>query len=285
MNKLLSLLIAVPLSMATPVIAQAESETLRVCAAEDEMPYSNSSGDGFENEVAKVIADELDWKVDFVWLDRAAIFLVKDLLEPGNCDVVMGLDADDPRVLTSDPYYKSSYVFVYRKDSGLTIKDWESPDLKKVQNFAITAHSPAEAALREIGKYESNLNYMYSLIGYKSRRNEYVRYEPAKMISEVINGNAGVAIIWGPSAGRYVKNSSVPLEVQPVPDYQTGEGENIRFTYEQSLAVRKNDIDLMKKLNRALEQARPQIHKVLKAEGVPLVKDGELQTANKLESK
>ena len=285
MYKLLNLLITASLGLALPVIAQAENETLRVCAAEDEMPYSNRSGEGFENEIAKVIADELDWKVDFVWLDRAAIFLVKDLLKPGKCDVVMGLDADDPRVLTSEPYYKSSYVFVYRKASDLNIKGWDSPDLKRVQNFAITAHSPAEAALREIGMYEPNLNFMYSLIDYVSRRNEYVRYEPVKMVTEVINGNAGLAIIWGPSAGRYITNSSVPLEVQPVPDYQTSEGETIRFTYKQSLAVREDDSELMKKLNKALERARPQIHKVLKAEGVPLVKKGELQTANNFESR
>lgn len=284
MNKLLNLLVVASLSMAIPVIAQAENETLRVCAAEDEMPYSNNSGEGFENEIARIVADELDWKVHFVWLDRAAIFLVKDLLEPGKCDVVMGLDADDPRVLTSEPYYMSSYVFVYRKDSDLTIKGWDSADLEKVQNFAITAHSPAEAALREIGKYESNLNYMYSLIGYKSRRNEYVRYEPAKMVAEVVNGNAGVAIIWGPSAARYVKNSSVPLEMQRVPDYKTAKGENIRFAYKQSLAVREDDSGLMKKLNKALKRARPQINKVLKAEGVPLIKDGKLRAVNNSET-
>lgn len=286
MNKLLRTLISAPLCvMLGATSANAAAEPLRVCAAEDEMPYSNQSLNGFENDIARLIGEEMDREVEFVWSDRAAIFLVQDLLKPKKCDVIMGLDAGDPRVLTSEPYYRSSYVFIYRKDSGFSITNWDSPDLQKIDNFAITPGSPAETMLRQIGKYEPNLNYIFSLIGYKSRRNEYVRYEPSMLIDEVVQGNAGVAVIWGPEAGRYVQEADAELEMVPVPDQTIENGETVRFSYPQSLAVREGEEQLMQRLNKALAAVKPDIHQILRAEGIPLLDKGESVTATKTKNR
>lgn len=98
-------------------------EALRICAAKNEMPYSNEAREGFENRLAQVLGGRLKRPVELVWSERAAVYLVKDLLDAGKCDVVMGLDTGDVRVLTTRPYYRSSYVFVYRQDRGLEITD------------------------------------------------------------------------------------------------------------------------------------------------------------------
>lgn len=260
--------------MLSPVAQAADTlpETLKVCAAADEMPYSNLSEEGFENDIAKVLARSMNMPVEFVWSDKAAIFLVTEHLLKNDCDVVMGVDTSDPRVATSDPYYTSGYVFIYREDKDIEITDWQSTDLQKMDRFVILPGSPSEAMLREIGKYEVNFNYSKSLYGYKSPRNKYIRLEPENLIGELEADNADIAHLWAPEVARYVESASVPLTMvmsEEIAD--TGDGEGIRQHYPQSIAVRPGDKQLLKAINRALDVAGPQITAVLQKEGVPLL--------------
>lgn len=252
--------------------ANAASDTLRVCAAADEMPYSNQNQEGFENKLAEVLAEEMDRDLQYTWSDKAAIFLVTEKLLKNECDVVMGVDQDDPRVATSDPYYTSGYAFIYPANKGLDIQTWKSPALQDMTKFAVVPGSPSDVMLREIDKYEGNFNYTMSLIGFKSRRNQYVRYAPDLLVSEVVSGKADIAHIWAPEAARYVKSASVPLEMvvsEEIAD--TGDGEGVKQHYAQSIAVRSDDKKLLKEINTALKEAEPEIKAILKEEGVPLL--------------
>ncbi len=254
------------------VMATSNSETLRVCAASNELPYSSQNQDGFENKLAEVLADNMGRKLEYVWSDKAAIFLVSEQLLKNQCDVVMGVDNDDPRVATSKPYYKSGYAFIYRKDAGINVNNWQSDALQTMSKFAVVPGSPSEVMLRDIGKYEGNFNYTMSLIGFKSRRNQYVRYAPDKLVSEVAAGKADIAHIWAPEAARYVASSSVPLEMVVAEEIaKTSEGEGIPQYYQQSIAVRPDDTELLKEINTALNKASSKIDAVLKQEGVPLL--------------
>lgn len=252
--------------------AQASTDTLRVCAAENELPYSNRQEEGFENKLARTLAATMNRDLEYVWSDRAAIFLVTEKLLRDECDVVMGVDSDDPRVATSIPYYKSGYAFIYRADAGWDVRDWNSPDLAGMNRFAVVPGSPSEVMLREIGKYEGNFNYLKSLIGFKSRRNQYVRYQPDLLIAEVISGKADIAHLWAPEAARYVRSASVPLQMVMSPSFaETGNGEGIAHHFEQSIAVRPDDNDLLEAINAALVQAEADIKNVLREEGIPLL--------------
>ena len=252
--------------------ANASNGTLKVCAASDEMPYSNKQQQGFENSLAKVLADTMNKDLEFVWSDKAAIFLVTEKLLKNKCDVVMGVDKGDPRVATSDPYYKSGYAFIYPANGEIDVQNWQSPDLAKLNKFAVVPGSPSEVMLKEIDKYEGNFNYTMSLIGFKSRRNQYVRYAPDMLVSEVVSGKADIAHIWAPEAARYVKSASIPLKMVMSEEIaSTGDGEGIREQFEQSIAVRPDDKDLLKQINVALQKADPKIKAVLKEEGIPLL--------------
>lgn len=247
-------------------------ETLKVCAAADEMPYSNSSEEGFENDIAKVLARSMNMPVEFVWSDKAAIFLVTEHLLKNDCDVVMGVDTSDPRVATSDPYYTSGYVFIYREDKNLEITDWQSDDLQKLDSFVIVPGSPSEAMLREIGKYETNFNYSKSLSDYKSPRNKYIRLDPENLIGELETNNGDIAHLWAPEVARYVEKASVPLTMVMSGEIaDTGDGEGVRQHYPQSVAVRPGDKRLLKAINRGLDVVGPQITAILKQEGIPLL--------------
>ena len=54
---------------------------------------------------------------------------------------------------------------------------------------------------------------MHELVNFKSRRNQYVKYDTAKLVSEVETGKAQLAILWGPAAARYVSTASDKLEM------------------------------------------------------------------------
>lgn len=270
MKSLFSAVLAAGLAMSASV--QANTEMLKVCAATDEMPYSNQQQQGFENELAQVLAKEMGRELQYEWLDKAAIFLVTEKLLKNECDVVMGVDSDDPRVATSNPYYKSGYAFIYPANEEVNIQSWQSNDLKSMNKFAVVPGSPSEVMLREIDKYEGNFNYTMSLIGFKSRRNQYVRYDPDMMVSEVVNGKADIAHLWAPEAARYVKSSPVPLKmVLSEAVAPTNDGEGVKQHFAQSIAVRTEDTALLKEINTALQEADSEIEAILKKEGVPLL--------------
>lgn len=249
----------------------ADTPVLRICAAEKEEPYSSRNGQGFENKIAELIAKGMGRKAEFVWYEKPAIYLVRDQLDQKACDVVIGLDTGDERVLTSKPYYRAPYVFIQRKDSPLDIKDWDSPDLRKAEKIGMAQDSPAQAMLEKLGLYNRNFNYMKSLIGFKSKRNQYVRVPPEKLVGDVADGKADVAIGFAPEVARYVKQRGDALKMIPIPDNATrADGERLPFHFDQSFGVRKDDAELMAAVNAALEKVQPEIEDVLKEEGIPL---------------
>lgn len=253
--------------------AQAASpKTLRICAA-DEAPFSQKDGSGFENRIAVVMAQAIGREPVFVHSDRPGIYLVRDYLDKGLCDVVMGLDAGDPRVLTTTPYYRTSYVIVTRKDKQFTLKDWNDAQLEKLTNIAVPLGSPAVEILKAIGKYENNMNYMYSLIDFKQPRNQYVRVDPQRMINEVVQNKADAVIAFASEVAPYVKKSSVPLSMDLVPPDTQPDHNNqtIGFIYAESMAVRKDDQALLDELNKGLPSAQAKINQILQEEGIPLL--------------
>jgi len=247
------------------------AEPLRICAAKNELPFSASDGSGFENKIAKIVADDMGREAEFVYVDDPGIYLVPNYLNKDECDVITGVDADDNRVATTKPYYRSSYVFIYPESGEVTVTDWDSADLAKMTRFAISPYSPVEPKLRDMEKWDDNLNYMYSLIGFKSRRNEYVRYDPETMISEVVSGDADIAILWGPEAARAVDAADKPLVMKVVPDTTTRRDEELRFSYSQAMATRSDDTELRDALDKALTARHDEIQSVLQEEGVPLL--------------
>lgn len=249
----------------------ADPSILRVCASEVEAPYSTGDGEGFENKIAKALGQAMDRKVKFSWIKKPAIYLVRDQLDKKECDVVIGLDTGDERVLTSKPYYRAPYVFVLRKDSPLDITSWDSPDLLKANKIAIAADTPAQVMLEKLGLFNRNFNYMKSLTGFKSKRNQYVRIEPQRYVDEVASGKADLAVVFAPEVARYAKQRGDQVKLVVIPDNATrGDGKHIPFHFDQSVGVRKDDKKLLDEVNAALEKAGPEIETILKEEGIPL---------------
>lgn len=255
-----------------PAVATAPG-TLRVCASEVEAPFSQKDGQGFENRIAKVLAAAMGREAVFVWSGKPAIYQVRDGLDKNLCDVVMGVDTGDERVLSSKPYYRTSYVFVTKADRNSTTGDWQDQQIKDLTRFVIRFYSPGETMLKKLGKYEDNAAYLYSLVNFRSPRNQYVEVPGERMVSEVAKGEADIAFAFAPEVARYVKSSGVPLRMTvTTTDLTRFDGTPIPLHYDQSVAVRKGDAALMQQIDAALVKARPQIDAILTEEGIPLLK-------------
>ncbi|SEO57525.1 amino acid ABC transporter substrate-binding protein, PAAT family [Methylobacterium sp. ap11] len=248
---------------------------LRVCASAAQPPLSLKDGSGLENRIAGAVAEAMGREVQFVWSEKPAIYLVRDFLDKKLCDVVAGLDTGDPRVLTTKPYYRSGYVFVTRAQDGLDVTSWSDPRLKQVGHVAVPFGSPSEVMLKNIGRYEEDMAYLYSLVNFRSPRNQYTQIDPARLVGEVASGKADVAVPFGPDVARFVKASSVPLRMTLVADDAArGDGQKVAMRFDQSMGVRRDDEALLAALDQALVKARPAIEAILKDEGVPTVPTG-----------
>ena len=145
---------------------------------------SLEDGSGLENKIGVALAEAMGLKPQFVWSERPAIYLVRDYLDKKLCDVIIGMDRGDPRAATSNPYYRSGYVFITRSDRDLDIKSWSDPRIAQIGHIAVPFGSPAEVLLKDKGLYEEDMAYLYSLVNFRSARNEYSQIDPARMIAE-----------------------------------------------------------------------------------------------------
>ncbi len=268
----LALSSGIPPAAASDENAYADDKSiLRVCAASGEEPYSVKDGSGFENKIAEAVAAAMGRKIFFKWYNQPAIYLVRDQLLLKQCDVIVGLDTEDERVLTTASYYRAPYVFLQRKDSKLDIKNWNSPDLAKANKIGFVPGTPAQAMMEKIGLFNVHFNYMHSLTDFQDRRNKYTRISPRRVVAEVANGTAEVAVMFAPEVARYVKANG-ELVMTVIPDDNVGaDGARIPHHFDQSFGVRKDDRELRDAIDAAIPKARANIEAILTEEGIPFV--------------
>jgi mxaJ protein len=114
--------------------------------------------------------------------------------------------------------------------------------------------------------------YLYSLVNFRSARNEYTQVDPQRLVAEVAGGGAAVAVGFAPDVARYVKSSATQLRMNLIEDdAKKVDGEKVPQRFDQSVGVRKDDPALLQQVNVALSKAKPKIDEILKADGVPLL--------------
>ncbi|MFL5121229.1 MAG: quinoprotein dehydrogenase-associated putative ABC transporter substrate-binding protein, partial [Microvirga sp.] len=110
----------------------AQARELRVCADPNNLPFSNDREEGIENRVARIVADELHAELRYTWWAQRRGF-VRGTLKAGTCDVWLSVTAGFDPVATTRPYYRSTYVFVTRADSGLDIDSLDDARLQRLR--------------------------------------------------------------------------------------------------------------------------------------------------------
>lgn len=250
----------------------AQAADLNICAGENEMPFSNAGGEGFENEIGTLLGKALDRKVQFVyWKDPR--YAVRDFLDKGKCDLMLGMDVGDPRILATKPYYKSGYVFITRRDRDVEATSWNDEILKdKRVRIGTLPDSPGKVMLLQIDRFDDMFDYLTELTNFQSTRNRYIRIEPSKIVNDVVEKHLHVGVLWGPEAGRYVRDAKAPLVMRLIKDdAKKSNGEKVPMQYEVVIGVRKGDSALKAALDRAIGEKQEEIRAVLKKEGIPLL--------------
>jgi quinoprotein dehydrogenase-associated probable ABC transporter substrate-binding protein len=239
----------------------------RVCSDPNNLPFSNQQGEGFENKIAELFARDLHASVKYDWLAQQRGFSRKTL-KTGACDVIMGVPAHYDPVLTTKPYYRTTYAFVYRTEDGPRVTSLDDTVLKHVR---IGVHvigddyenpPPAQAlALRGI---ISNVKG-YRLVDDYSKPNP-----PSHIIDAVARGDIDVAIVYGPFAGYFAPREPVKLSVVPL-SQAVDSLSGFPFTYEIAMGVRKDDPQRAAMLDSLIDRERVAIDGILKRYGIPML--------------
>src|SRR3989440_6546367 len=116
---------------------------LKVCADPNNPPYSDEKREVFENKIAELMGGELGLKVDYSWAPQVIGF-VRNTLRAHLCDLVMGAVAGDDIMQTTNPYYFTTYVMLYRSDKGLEIGGVQDPRLVSLRLGVVAGTPPAD---------------------------------------------------------------------------------------------------------------------------------------------
>jgi quinoprotein dehydrogenase-associated probable ABC transporter substrate-binding protein len=248
---------------AFPLFA-AERPLLRVCSDPNNLPFSNDRREGFENRIAELAARDLGMKVSYYWWAQRRGF-VRKTLGAGRCDVIIGVPRSFERTLVTRPYYRSSYVFVSRRDRRLDITSLDDPRLRTLKvgveiiGDDYTNSPPAHAL--------ANRGIVRNVSGFMVYRDYSKRDPPPGIIEAVERGQVDVSAVWGPTAGYFIRHSRVPLTAVPI--MPAGDRSGLPLDFEISMGVRRGDTILRDRLDAFLQRRRNEIDAILREYGVP----------------
>jgi mxaJ protein len=254
-----------------------ERHVLRVCADPNNLPFSNERKEGFENRIAELMAHDLHQKVEYTWWAQRRGFM-RNTLKADSCDVIMGVPTALGMILPTSPYYRSTYVFVTRRDRNIDVTSFDDPVLRRVRVGVQLigddgVNTPPAHAL-------SNRGIVRNVKGYAVYGDYSQESPPSRIIDAVARGDIDVAIAWGPMAGYWAKRSSVPLNLVPVqPQIDLP---FLPFVFDISIGVRHGDTTLRASLQSALTHRQSEIQRILDEYGVPQLGRGSLPSESSL---
>jgi quinoprotein dehydrogenase-associated probable ABC transporter substrate-binding protein len=236
-----------------------DPKVLRVCADPNNLPFSNTAGEGFENKLAQLVAERLGKGVAYVYYPGATGF-IRNTLNAHLCDVVMGMPQGDDVVQPTNPYYRTAYAVVYRAGSDLEgLKTLGDPRLGKGGRIGLVANTPPGNVLARYGLLGSVKPYPLVV-------DTRVDAPAADMIRDLESGAIDAAILWGPIAGYHVKKSAGRLK-----EALLLEEKGARMSFRIAMGVRHSDQEWKRELNRLIAQNQREIDKILLDYGVPMI--------------
>jgi mxaJ protein len=275
---------------ADPNAEAASPRRLRVCADPEDLPYSNLDREGFENALAKLVARDMRVILTYHWKPNARDS-ARATLVGGWCDVMMGVPERLEGVLSTGPYYRSAYVFVYRRDSGLNLSSLDDPALRALRVGVRTlAHDRTEKALveslgrRGIAHVAATAGGAPGAEGGRAAE-ERSGSESAEasggapdrsvvepIIEDVARRRIDVAIVWGPLAEYLVRRQSaepgsVDLTVTPIAS--GADAPSTSLVLGVAMAVRLEKADLRDDLDAVLRRRHQEIEELLETYHVP----------------
>jgi quinoprotein dehydrogenase-associated probable ABC transporter substrate-binding protein len=225
---------------------------MRVCADPNHLPYSKSDQSGFDNRIAALLAEALGAELTFEWFPQNPQ-MFSEHLRVGNCDIIIGVQDGQATVLSTLAYYRSPFVFIQKADRPFLVNMFDDPILPTLRIGVQDAIGAPHDALRIRGMGPSIAKYF--------------DFEVTAGVEDVAKGEVDIAVAWGPSAGYYAAQQSVPLIVSPVtPEFEppfTPMFVNI------AIGVRRGEEELQKMLDKAIAKQWDKIIAVLAEFHIP----------------
>jgi quinoprotein dehydrogenase-associated probable ABC transporter substrate-binding protein len=242
----------------------AERKVLKVCADPNNLPFSDEKKEGFENKIADLLGTAHSLKVEYTWFPQTIGF-VRNTLRAYRCDLVIGTVAGDESMQTTNPYYFTTYVMLYRSDKGLSLKGLQDPQLARLRLGVVSATPPSDLLVRH-GLMANAKPYPLSI-------DTRVESPTHQMVKDLMAGSIDVGLLWGPIAGYYRQHDKLPLTLVPLTD----EPGAARMKYHIAMGVRPNEPEWRRRVNAMIVEQQPQLTAILREYGVPLLNEqGEL---------
>jgi quinoprotein dehydrogenase-associated probable ABC transporter substrate-binding protein len=235
-----------------------DRDTLRVCADPHNLPFSNEAGEGFENRIADLLAQDLGVPLAYTWYPQSVGF-VRNTLGARACDVVMGIVSASELMQNTNPYYRSSYALIQRADAKLKATSLADPQLADLRIGAVARTPPIDilaqrGLLKNLRPYQLIVDTRFESPG-------------RQIVEDVAAGEIDVGLLWGPIAGYWAKQQSVPIEVIPITEEKSGARLDFRIT----MGLRRNEPQWKQVLNDFLAEHKVEIQAILLDYGVPLL--------------
>jgi mxaJ protein len=248
-------------------------QAFKVCQDPNNLPFSDTSGRGFENKIAELFARELKLPLAYYSFPQRMAFIRNTLRfklpdQDYPCDIVIGVPAGFDQVSATKPYYRSTYVLVFPKGAGLdqvkTSADLLAlpPERLKKLRIGVFDRSPGSQWLARHQLVEQGVPY--------HMLNADPQQYPGEIIErDLAGGKLDAAIVWGPIGGYFAKRvSQRELVVVPmVPEA------GMKFDYAMAMGVRYGEPQWKQQVEDLIVKLRPQILAILKDYGVPLLDD------------
>jgi len=248
-----------------------ERTALKVCQDPNNLPFSNTGGEGFENKIAELFGHDLGLPVTYYGFPNRMNFIRNTLryklpTDDYPCDIVMGVPAGFDQVSVTRPYYRSTYALVFPKGKGLDgVKSSDDllalpPDKLATLRIGLYDRSPASQWLARHGLVDRGVPY------------PMLNADPAQYPGQLIErdleqGRIDVAIVWGPIAGFFARRvHTLELAVVPMRS-ETG----LAFDFAMAMGVRYGEPAWKQQVEALLDRHRPEIQAILRDYGVPLV--------------
>ena len=242
-------------AMANPPERQ-QREALRVCADGNNMPFSNRAGEGFENRIAELLAEDMGLPLSYVWAPQVMGF-VRNTLEMRVCDVLIGAVAGYEFVQNTNAYYRSVYSLVVPESSELEVTSLTDPALAG-RHIGVVAETPPMVPLRRTGA---------RVQGYPLMVDTRVRAPVRDAVEDVVSGHTEGAVLWGPLAGYYAAMQDPPLRVIPLVDDDSG----AQLDYRISMGVRRGEPHWKDLINDFIDRHQQEIDAILSDYHIPLL--------------
>jgi mxaJ protein len=248
-------------------------KALRVCQDPNNLPFSNTQGEGIENRIADVFGKALGLPVTYYSFPQRLAFIRNTLRyklpdQDFPCDIVMSVPVGFDQVSATKAYYRSTYALVFAKGKGLddvkSSADFLALGKDRLSKLRIGIYdrSPASDWLTKHGLVDSG-------VPYKIMNADPEQYPGDIIEKDLAAGKLDVAIVWGPIAGFFAKRIKSPaLAVVPMKSEP-----GVRFDYAMAMGVRYGERDWKQQVETLLESKQADIRAILDEFGVPLVDD------------